>query len=408
MGNQTIIPQQLRVGLYVHLDIPWMEHPFLTNSFKIKDEAQLKTLLRLRMSSLRYEPGRSDCAPLPRPAVISAPREEDASSLLDDLLWIEKKARIEHLKEQRIATHRCENHYTEAVAGIRKLMANLIADPEGSMIQACTLVNGLIQELTSHDQLTLQLLNLKDRGTGTFHHAIHVTNISLMVGRTLALSAVDLQLLGLGALFHDLGHLRVPVTLLRKKEPLTPAEKSLYERHPLYGMEIANKLPAFPPDVVEIIANHHEFVDGTGSPRGLRGDQISNWAQVVAMANAYDHYCNRPDPKTSLSPHEAISLMYARERSHYNNTVFTAFIASLGIYPPGTIVRLTDGRISSVVSINKQQLLRPRVLVFDPYIPKTEALILDLSEEEVSIEISLRRQDLSPQVTGYFNLTERA
>ncbi|CAK0779710.1 putative Cyclic di-GMP phosphodiesterase PA4108 [Gammaproteobacteria bacterium] len=407
MDNHTIIPQQLRVGLYVHLDIPWMEHPFFTNSFKIKDENQINTLLRLRLSSLRYEPGRSDCAPLPRPAILPIPPPEDESAF-EDPLWAEKKARIEYLKEQRIATHRCENHYTDAVAGIRKLLGSLMADPEGSMTLARDLVSGLSRELSAQDQITLQLLNIKERTANTFQHSIHVTMISLLVGRNLALSPLDLQLLGLGALFHDLGHLKVPTPILRKKESLTSGEKAIYERHPLYGMEIANKLPVFPPDVVEIIANHHEFIDGTGFPRGLRGDRISNWAQVVAIANVYDNYCNRPDPKASLSPHEAVSLMYSRERGRYHISVLNAFIASLGIYPPGTIVRLTDGRISSVVSINKQQLLRPRVLVFDPQIPKTEALILDLSEEDVAIERSLRHQDLSPQVTGYFNLTERS
>ncbi|MGD9172340.1 MAG: HD-GYP domain-containing protein, partial [Candidatus Thiodiazotropha sp.] len=128
--------------------------------------------------------------------------------------------------------------------------------------------------------------------------------------------------------------------------------------------------------------------------------------RIVAIVDHYDELCNHTDPNRSLSPYEAVSMMYSKEQGKFDNTVLTTFITNLGIYPPGTVVRLSDQRIACVVTINQKELLRPNVLVYEPEIPKEEALILDLMEEDLSISESCRRSDLTPTILNYLNLSE--
>lgn len=404
MAEKIISTDELRIGLYIHLDLPWMKHPFLTNSFKVRTAEQLETLRHLGIGQLRCDPERSDPAPpLPAPA---EPPVRPVSDDLERALWQEKQRRIQVLKERRTRLNHCANHYSKSVGSVRKLMAHLFAAPAQAVEEADQVVCGMVEELTTDREVTLQLVNMKSQDESAYFHVINVAALSLMLGRTLGLDPSQLRLLGLAALFHDLGHQQVPSQILRKQEPLTPPEQQLYQRHPLYGEQIANRLGSLPKEVVAVIAQHHEHLDGSGYPRGLRGDSITALTRIVTLVNRYDNLCNRSDSTQSLSPYEAVSLMYARERERYDLKILTRFIANLGVYPPGTVVRLSDGRIACVVSINPRELLKPNVLVYDPHIPKEEALILDLSEESLDIAESCRRGTLDSEVIRYLNLSE--
>jgi hypothetical protein len=168
---------------------------------------------------------------------------------------------------------------------------------------------------------------------------------------------------------------------------------------------MAKKIGTLPQEVVTIIGQHHERLDGSGYPKGLK-DEVGLLARIVAIVDHYDELCNHADPHSSLSPYEAVSLMYSKEKAQYDSAVLTAFIANLGVYPPGTVVRLSDQRIACVVTINHKELLKPSVLVYDSEIPKEEALILDLMEEDLSISESCRRSEITPTVLNYLNLSE--
>jgi putative nucleotidyltransferase with HDIG domain len=405
MTDKLIEKEQLCIGLYIHLDIPWMHHPFLTGSFKIRNQQQLEILRRLKISRVRVDPSKSDTEPLPR--ALDAPR---ASAPIvgdaEEALWAEKRRRIQVLKERRTRLNHGANRYRESVGTVRALMSHLFASPAQAADEADRVVCSMVDELTTDSEVTMQLVNMKGKDESTYYHVINVAALSLTLGKGLGLSRDQLRLLGLGALFHDLGHRQIPSQILRKKEPLTPPEQKVYQRHVMLGAQTATRLAILPKEVVAIIAQHHEHLDGSGYPKGLTTDTIAPLARIVAVVNRYDNLCNRTDPSRSLSPYEAVSLMYSKERGHYDAKILTTFITNLGVYPPGTVVKLTDGRIATVVSINPQELLRPNVLVFNPEIPKEEALILNLTEEDLAIKESCRRAELDPEVLNYLNLSE--
>lgn len=406
MADQFVDKDQLRIGMFVHLDLPWMKHPFMSSSFKIHTPQQLATIRKLKLDKVRFDPERSDIAPS-TPAPKTEPKEE--ARILDDVaqaMWEEKKRRIQVLKERRVSLNRCAKRYGQSTQAARKLMSHLQSAPAQAAEEADDLACHMVDELAEDRDATVQLVNMKTQDENSYYHAVNVAALALVLGRSLALDRDQLRLLGMAALFHDLGHQQIPYKVLNKKSALSKPELQLYRQHPRYGAEMAARIGTLPRDVVAVIQQHHENLDGSGYPRGLSADAITAQTRIISVVNRYDNLCNGVTGKTGLSPYEAISRMYSRERQHYDPKVLNGFITNLGVYPPGSVVKLEDGRIAAVISINPRELLKPNVLLYNPDIPKEEALILDLREEELSICESLRLADLKPEVAEYLNLTD--
>ncbi|WPL17261.1 Cyclic di-GMP phosphodiesterase response regulator RpfG [Thiorhodovibrio winogradskyi] len=419
MALTEVAVERLRVGVFIHLNASWMQHPFLTNKFKIRSEKQIKVLRALGIAQVRVDPDRSDCEPLEPSEVLAAGTDvtlaENASAVVSSArlnaetaaLWEEKNQRIQKLKERRTRLNQCAKRYTSSANLARKLISLLQSRPGEALRESNALVSGMIDELGGDQETTVQLINLKHLGENSYFHAINVVALALVLGRDLLLNVNELRLLGLGALFHDLGHQQVPSRILLKKEPFTTPELMVYRRHPTLGLEMVKRLPTLPQPVVEIIAKHHEHLDGTGYPQGLRGDDIGLLTRVISIVNRYDNLCNGFGARRGLSPHQAVSVMYAKEKGRYDEQVLNTFISCLGVYPPGTVVRLDDERIAVVTSVNRDNLARPNVLVYEPDVPKEEAVILNLLEEELKVRESLHVDSLNREQIEYLNVSDK-
>lgn len=401
---ETITPEQLCVGLFVQLDISWMKHDFISNSFKISSVDQLEKVKALGLDRFQFDPQRSDTQPLPLRT--ETPRPPSEAEMREAQAEAERQARIETIRQRQLSMQRCEKAYSHTVGAVRNLMQNLFSQPAAAVAQAGELVSGMVDKMITDEDVSVQLVNMKSKSESTYYHAVNVTVLSLMLGRELGLDSHAMNCLGIGALLHDLGHNEVPGKILRKKAPLTKPEQDLYERHPLFGVRLAERIGTVPREAMRVIGEHHEMVDGSGYPNGLSGDSISELARIVAIVNAYDNLCNHVDPDRSATPHEAMSRLYAREKHRFDAEKLTVFITHMGVYPPGTIVRLSDGRLAVVVSINRDALLYPNVMVYDPQMPRSEALILSIREEGLSIAECQSRSVLAPEVAEYLSQGE--
>lgn len=227
--------------------------------------------------------------------------------------------------------------------------------------------------------------------------------LSLMAARELNLPGDVIAPLGMGALFHDIGRKEVPSAILMKLEPLTQAERRLYEMHCQYGVAMGQRLGLAPP-VLRIIQEHHEMFDGSGYPQKLTGEAIGLLSRIVALANHYDELCNPFNLATALSPHEALSLMFARSRSKFDPKLLQVFIRCLGVYPPGSIVQLSNGVIGMVATVNTQKPMKPMVVIYDEAIPKDEAILVDLDREsDLSVAKAIRPAQLPTEIYNYLS-----
>ncbi len=399
---------RLRPGIYVRIELSWLDHPFSFNSFKIRDQEQLDTLLSLGLRDVLYVPGKSDVEPLP-PGGSPASVEVQPVVPEQNLPALEeKKRRIERVSREREAIQRCEKKFVGAVGAVKNLMRNLLARPTESLQTADGLIREMVESMLVDRNIAVHLMNDKIAGEDVYYHSLNVTVLSMILGREAGLSGEQINLLGMGALFHDVGKSRIPDQILLKTEPLNHAERALYRLHCQMGVEIAEKL-GLSPEAVTVISQHHETMDGKGYPHALTGNRISRLARIVAIVNAYDNHCNHINPNDSLTPHEALALMFAKERQHYDDELLRLFIKCMGVYPPGSIVQLSNEAVGMVVSINPNQTLRPSVLVYDPTVPKEEAIIFDLEDDpDIKIVECIRPHLLLREIYDYLSPRKRA
>jgi hypothetical protein len=148
--------------------------------------------------------------------------------------------------------------------------------------------------------------------------------------------------------------------------------------------------------------------DGSGYPRHLQGEAISVLARIVSIANHYDELCNPRNPAESLTPHEALSLMFAKMRSRFDPKLLQVFIRCLGVYPPGTIVQLANGVVGMVVNVNTAKPTRPQVMIYEAGVTREEAIVVDLDQQpDLNIVKSIRPSQVPKDIYNYLSPRKR-
>lgn len=408
----SIAVADLRIGLFVHLDVGWMDHPFPLSSFKITSQQQIDTIRSLGVPSVRYSPDKSDPSEdMSQPVVAAAAAapetpEQAAARAARAAAEQERQMRRAQLHEQKQALLLCEKHFAEAARTYKHVVEEMDHQPQGARERAQAVVGGFVGQILGNGESVIRLLSegLGDRAS---LHSINVTVLSLLLGKAMGLDETALNDLGNAALIHDVGKVRLPDRVRFREEHFTPAEHKLYQGHVSHSAAVAKQM-GFSVATLLGISQHHEMEDGSGFPLGLKGDKISPLARILALVNRYDNLCNPGNPSGALTPHEALSLIFAQMKSRFDMNTLGAFIRMMGVYPPGSVVQLVDARYAMVVSVNSSRPLRPRVIVHEPSVPKDEALILDLETQPgLGIKRSVRPLQLPKATIDYLSPRQR-
>lgn len=410
-GYAYAAPEELRIGLYIDLELGWMSHPFPKGRFKITTLRQIEVLRKLGLKQVRYVPARSDPAPLADVPAGPASAAPDALAQADDSESIAPDAPVDPDTWQRqhhaalIAAESaslalCDEQFDKAIRQYRQSIALIPSDPRMAARQCSQLVAELVADMLSQSESSIRLLS-ETTGDRAWMHPVNVTVLSLLLGKALGMHAEALRELGVAAFLHDVGKTRLPDRVRLSDASFTPAEYRQYQSHVMLGIEIAQQL-GLSAEVQATIAQHHEMLDGSGFPHQLRGTGISQAGKILALVNRYENMCNPARQSMAVTPHEALSLIFAQMKERHDVSVLAAFIRMMGVYPPGSVVQLSDSRYALVVSVNSTRPLKPRVMVHDPAIAKEEALIFDLEQEPTAgIRRSLRPDLLPPPARDY-------
>lgn len=404
MPFKSISKEDLSVGMYVELNLSWFDHPFPSSKFLIKDQATLRTVQGLKKlgSKLEWDPARSD--------ILMAQNQEPEPKPVPDMVPVETdelKTEREELKTARKNLNQAERKVVELGGRVRNLMPNLTSASEVALEAAADIANEVSEDLVSDPNAVMQLINVSTGDDSYFaRHAINVTALAVMLARAANLDDELIKDLGVGAFLHDIGVTRLPSSVYKKKIKLTLAEQRLYDDHAKIGGKMT--LDAIPKMASDVIRYHHEKWDGSGQPNKLKGDQIPLAAQIVAIANRYDNLCNPRIGQGGMAPSEAVKFMFSKERAHYSPRLLDNFIRCLGIYPPGTMVGLSNDQTGVVVASNPSSPLAPRVVVYDPMVDRTDAVPLDLTLPDMpTITKSYRLEQLPDVVGAYLALSAR-
>lgn len=402
MSVAKISPSQIKVGYFIQLPLNWMKHPFLTNKFKIENAEQIAIIQTLDVEFVYFFPDKSSVEP--NQAEVDTEALAKQAQELKFQLEREKNQRIEQAKEQRRQLQRTEKAFEQSMVQVRNVMSKIASRPLQAVDEAQQLIGNIADTIIQADALVLHLISQAGKEQESiYYHVLNVSVLSMMLAKNLGLPEDKIKLVGVGALFHDIGKLKIPTQILRKTEPLTAPEANLLKMHTKYGVELLKLTQAFPEVAWPIIEQHHEWLDGTGYPLGLKEDKINELARIVACVNEFDNLCHPVDVSKARSPHHAMSHMFKTMKGKLGASEMGQLIKMMGVYPPGTVVQLNDDRIGLVMSVNSDQLLYPNVLLYDPQIPRLEAPVVTLQEGKLSIVKVLKPSALPPQVYEYLN-----
>lgn len=410
--SEFIDVSQLRIGMFVELDIEWMAHPFLKGNFKISSEKQIEAICSLGLEQVRYVPSRST----PSIATLLEVSPSKYPAMSEEELLALEQARAEALRErqrrsdqiadQRRGLRACERRFAEAVRCYRHIVDKVMSQPKDVAQQCRDLIQKYVAEICCEGDIAIRLLS-EGIGDRTAMHPVNVTILSLLLGKAMGLSQKDMVDLGVAAFLHDIGKLQLPERVRWFEENFTTAEYKLFQEHVAEGVQLARRME-LPAGIMLAIAQHHEMVDGSGFPSRCKGDVQPLPSKILALVNRYDDLCNPGWPATGMTPHEALSFIFAQLKHRYDGVVLSAFIRMMGVYPPGSIIQLVDGRYALVVSVNSSRPLKPRVIVHDSAIPQHEALILDLERApEVGIRRSMKPASLPNEAQDYLMPRQR-
>ena len=352
--------RDLKPGMYVsELDRPWIETPFLFQGFPIQSQSDVEELRRY-CEYVLIDLNLSSVAP-PRAA---NPAELQAEF---DMLKHNALPRRKPNAYQDRATLEQELPQAREFFGNSKVLIQTIMedvrlghalDTQG----AKRAVRGLAESVLRNPDALICLSQLKNADEYTALHSVRVCILALAFGRHLGLEEPELHHLGLGALLHDIGKMRVPLDILNKPDRLTEAEFEIIKTHAPEGARILDE-HHIPADVVDIALSHHERYDGRGYMRGLKANQIRRGAVIASIVDCYDAITSDRAYRGAISSHAALKKMYTWRRTDFDETLVEQFIQCMGIYPIGSLVELNTGHVGVVMTINRMRYLRPKLVL---------------------------------------------
>ena len=408
----AIHPSQVVIGLHIWLDIGWDDHPFLYNRFKVSDDKQIAAIRAIAIQNkLYYFKDKSTAEPGPlaftaeasnTPAAGAPPPEPD-DELVQEIAR-QNKEKHDQLRQQKDAAARTDRAWEQAARTTREAMLGMVHSPKKAGAELLELSKITASLIAQGQDILLHLLGDKE-GEGPQFHALNVMTLAMLLGKTAGLNESQLAELALGTLAHDIGKARVPAHILKAKVR-AKHEEAFYQQHGAYGIELAKISGVFSPVALSIIADHHEYLDGSGWPTGKKTPGPA--ARITALVDRYDRLCSPESPeREALMPAEAMARLFRTETSKFDQRLLSLLVKLLGIYPPGTLVRLSDESLGLVVSAGKESL-RPTVLVYNPELNKRDAPTIDLAKAtEIKIEEALRPSSIPPDVLNWLNPRQR-
>jgi HD-GYP domain-containing protein (c-di-GMP phosphodiesterase class II) len=252
---------------------------------------------------------------------------------------------MEQLRERLDKT---QQHFAGAAKAVGGAIRQFTINPHEAAGQIGKVSEDSTAALLADPDSAIALIAEKAQDDGHAAHALSVMTLALLTGKQAQLPEQALRALGIGALLHDIGKTAINPSILRNSER-NRHEEAIYQNHCRAGHDLAARADNLAKPTLDVILSHHERVDGSGFPDRLAGNAIPLAARLVAIANRFDNLVNPIDYRHALSPSEALSTLWTREKKSFDATLLQLFVRAMGVYPPGSIVQLGDGRVGLIL-----------------------------------------------------------
>jgi HD-GYP domain-containing protein (c-di-GMP phosphodiesterase class II) len=337
------------------LDRPWTDTPFIFQGFVLQTAQQLE-ILKEYCKVVYVDPERGQVGAAPLDTIPPRGRSVVDLSRTGKFRWTEL-ASVEDEYSRAAGNHAHANRVMrECVVALRSAKV-LPAD------MLCEAVSRITESVLRNADAMLLFSQLEEKGDYTESHALDCSIYMAAFARFLGMSREDILFVGHLGLLQDIGKLRVPTTLIKKRGRLIPFERSLANAHVEYSAEILHATPGLPRGLAEAALLHHERHDGSGYPRKLRGKEIGLIGSMAAIVDTFDALTARRPYAEPVSPSAALNMLYGTRGTWFDAYLVEQFIRCIGVFPVGSIIELNDGEIGVVIAQNRAKRLLPRVIV---------------------------------------------
>lgn len=353
----------LKLGMYVdELCGSWMEHPFFRSAFKLTKTKDLQTLQQCGITEVWIDTSKGlDIAVQSRAASENDEQLKTNEALLQATKTAERTETHVSLDEELDTARKIQTKAKLAITSMFQEARMGNALPIG---ETASLVEEISQSITRNSGALLSLARLKTKDDYTYLHSVAVCALMIALGKQLNVEDDLLQSLGMAGLLHDIGKMAIPDDILNKPGRLTDQEFEIIKAHPVRGWEVLKSASDVDDIALDVCRHHHERIDGNGYPDQLANDDLSLYAKMGAVCDVYDAITSNRSYKDAWEPADAIRKMAEWKTGHFDETVFNAFVKTVGIYPAGTLVKLQSGRLGVVTDQSAKSLLTPKVKIF--------------------------------------------
>ncbi len=409
---KKISTQEARLGMFLErLEGSWLSHPFWKTRFVLTDPVDLKVLkssgvsfcwinVALGVDSDALNDATGHLAAPSKPA--SATRGSDVAPRMATSSAAPLRASNEVPSSMSEELARAAKILQKSKTAVASLFGEARLGRAIDAEQCVPLVDEISSSVAGNPSALISLARLKTQDDYTYMHSVAVCALMVSLARQLEFDESQTREAGLAGLLHDVGKAAMPLDVLNKPDALTDEEFAVMRGHPSRGYEMLKEGAAVPASALDVALHHHEKMDGTGYPYRLAGEQISLLARMGAVCDVYDAITSNRPYKAAWDPASALARM-AQWTGHFDPKVFQAFVKCVGIYPVGTLVRLSSGKLAVVLEQNATALTAPTVKAF--YSIKSQMPIpiqvLDLTRTQERI---IGREDAAEW--GFQTLTE--
>ena len=257
--------------------------------------------------------------------------------------------------------------YFELISAMGMIIESIRADSSADIVQYVESLSEQLYSLIEKNAsfVTGFLLMGEVKKHDFAQAAVDSAILTYLISKKLGISPKKTKLYVTGALVHDIGMFILPDSLITKKASLLPEEFSKLKMHTIEGARMASSLLHCPSEITDMISQHHEHWNGEGYPRGLKQEEISIGAAILAVTDAFEAMITEKAYRTSMLGYEAMKVLISDNGRHFSPEIVRAFIQCMGVYPIGSLVLLSDSSIGRVVQGNDTSPLRPdiRILV---------------------------------------------
>jgi putative nucleotidyltransferase with HDIG domain len=393
---------QLKPGMFIcDFNCGWLKHPFLSSSLKVKNEKIVEKIVKSGIREVFIDTDKGldvACAPAeeevrqeiqtePQTLIEPEIRESDLASVQEETAKAKRTEKdvniaVQEIKEDLRLGKQLETGSDsvsvqeelveakeikkEAKQTVQKVMEDIRLGKQIEMEKVDNVVNKMVDSIFRNKDALTSLGRIKTVDEYTFFHSISVSVLMITFSKYIGFDYELVKTIGIGGLLHDVGKMQVPVEILTKQGRLSEDEYAKIKEHVKHSYNIIEQIPGINEASIYVAAHHHERLDGTGYPYGLKGEQISIFGQMAAIADVYDAMTSDRCYQKGILPTEVLRKLFEWSEFHFNRDLVQQFIRCVGIYPVGTLVRLTSGLLGVILNHDEINLLYPVVrIVFD-------------------------------------------